>query len=87
MDLELTNKVALVTGSRAVRPEFVAALADKGWLDSGRTALERAILNLVEPELFPVEQAFLRENNFMLSFHEFDWRLNDLTGGRPSNRE
>ena len=78
-------RVSAIFGWR--EPEFVAALADQGWLDSGRTALERAILNLIEPELFPVEQAFLRENNFMLSFHEFDWRLNDLTGGRPSNRE
>ena len=78
-------RVSAIFGWREA--EFVAALADQGWLDSGRTALERAILNLIEPELFPVEQAFLRENSFRLSFHEFDWRLNDLTGGRPSNRE
>lgn len=66
--------------------EFVAAYADVGWTDSGRTPLERAVLNVVAPRLFPSEQAFLAENDFALLYHDFDWRLNDLTGGRPSNR-
>ena len=66
--------------------EFVTAFADRGWTDSGRTALERAVLNVVEPNLFPSERAILAENEFTLQYHEFDWRLNDLTGGRPSNR-
>ena len=60
--------------------------ADRGWTRSGRTALERAVLNLVEPNLFPSERAILAKNEFTLEYHEFDWRLNDLTGGRPSNR-
>ena len=66
--------------------EFVTAFADRGWTRSGRTALERAVLNLVEPNLFPSERAILAKNEFTLEYHEFDWRLNDLTGGRPSNR-
>ncbi len=63
--------------------EFVAAYADHGWTDSGRTPLERAILNLIEPVLFPSERVFLAKNMFSLGYQEFDWRLNDLTGGRP----
>ena len=66
--------------------EFVTAFGDRGWTDSGRTALERAVLNVVEPNLFPSERATLADNEFTLQYHEFDWRLNDLTGGRPSNR-
>ena len=63
--------------------EFVGAYAARGWTDSGRTALERAILTAIEPKLFPSERAFLEGNRFSLQYHEFDWRLNDLTGGRP----
>lgn len=63
--------------------EFVTAYADGGWGDSGRTPLERAILTAIEPKLFPSEREFLRRNDFTLQYHEFDWRLNDLTGGRP----
>ena len=33
--------------------------------------------------LFPREREFLDENRFQLVYQEFDWRLNDLTGGRP----
>jgi len=65
---------------------FVTTFADLGWTRSGRTALERAVLNLVEPNLFPSERAILAKNEFTLDYHQFDWRLNDLTGGRPSNR-
>ena len=64
--------------------EFVASYADRAWLESGRTPLERAILTVIEPELFPSEQSFLTANDFTLAYREFDWRLNDLTGGRPS---
>lgn len=54
--------------------------ADSG---TGRTALERGVVSLIGPALFPSERAFLEENTFRLAYHEFDWRLNDLTGGRP----
>jgi len=63
--------------------EFVAAYAERGWADSGRTPLERAVLSAIGPKLFPSERAFLEENQFSLDYHPFDWRLNDLTGGRP----
>lgn len=63
--------------------EFVRTYADRGWADSGRSSIERAVLNLVEPSLFPSERAFLAQNTFSFEYQEFDWRLNDLTGGRP----
>lgn len=63
--------------------EFVASYADQNWVNSGRTPLKRAILTAIEPKLFPSERRFLEENQFRLQYHSFDWRLNDLTGGRP----
>jgi hypothetical protein len=64
------------------REAFIRAYADRGWTDSGRSPIERAVLNLIEPSLFPSEQAFLAHNAFEFRYQEFDWRLNDLTGGR-----
>ena len=65
------------------REAFVRAYADRGWTDSGRSPIERAVLNLIESSLFPSERAFLAQNTFSFEYQEFDWRLNDLTGGRP----
>lgn len=45
-----------------------------------RSPLERSVLALIEPLLVPNEAEFLRRNEFVMVFHEFDWRLNDLTG-------
>jgi hypothetical protein len=47
-----------------------------------RSPLERAIMALTIEHLFSTERAYLRENRFKMEFGEFDWRLNDLTGGR-----
>jgi hypothetical protein len=64
--------------------EFVAAY-DKG--ASGtfaqRSAIERAIIAFITPHLLPLEKDFLQKNEFRVTYHPFDWRLNDLTGGRP----
>lgn len=66
------------------RPDaFIRVYADRGWTDSGRSPIERAVLNLVEPSLFPSERAFREQNTFDFEYQAFDWRLNDLTGGRP----
>lgn len=45
-----------------------------------RSPIERAVLALIEPLIVPNEREFLRKNEFSMVFHEFDWRLNDLTG-------
>jgi hypothetical protein len=44
--------------------------------------VERAILALITPHLLRLEREFVEKNAFQIVFHEFDWRLNDLTGGR-----
>ena len=36
----------------------------------------------ISPHVLPLEREFLDENKFKVAFQEFDWRLNDLTGGR-----
>jgi hypothetical protein len=78
------------TGTLAVTPilswretEFVAAY-DKG--QSGpfaqRSPIERAIIAFIQPRLLPLEKEFVQKNEFRVMFQNFDWRLNDLTGGR-----
>ena len=76
-----TMRVSPVFGWR--REAFIRAWAGRGWTESGRSPIERAVLNLVESSLFPSERAFLAQNTFSFEYQEFDWRLNDLTGGRP----
>lgn len=49
-------------------------------LYSSRSPLERAVLALIDQHLVPNEREFLRKNTFRMAFHEFDWKLNDLTG-------
>jgi len=47
-----------------------------------RSAVERAAIALVAPHLYPSERQFLERNEFRVRYKEFNWRLNDLTGGR-----
>lgn len=64
--------------------EFIAAY-DKGasgpWAQ--RSPIERAIVAFITPHLLPLEKELLAKNEFKVTYHPFDWRLNDLTGGRP----
>jgi Protein of unknown function, DUF547 len=63
--------------------QFVAAYADKAdSVFASRSPIERAALAFLDPHVFPSEREFLRQNAFRVTFHDFDWRLNDLTGGR-----
>ena len=73
--------VSAVLGWRA---EQFAALA--GADGSGRSPIERALVALISPALFPSERAFLARNTFRLRYRDFDWRLNDLTGSAPAPR-
>jgi hypothetical protein len=45
-----------------------------------RSPIERSVLALIDPVLVPNEAEFLRKNTFRMVFHDFDWKLNDLTG-------
>jgi hypothetical protein len=47
-----------------------------------RSPIERALIAFIEPRVLPLEKEFLQRNTFRVVFHDFDWRLNDLTGGR-----
>jgi hypothetical protein len=59
---------------------FVDAFADKAGPEfASRSPLERAVLGLIAPVVVRSEAEFLKENRFRMDFHEFDWRLNDLT--------
>lgn len=47
-----------------------------------RSPIERAAIAFIGPRLLPLEKEFVQKNAFRVVFHAFDWRLNDLTGGR-----
>ena len=63
--------------------EFVAAYGEKaGERFATRSPIERALIAFITPHLLPLEREFVDENRFKVVFQPFDWRLNDLTGGR-----
>ena len=47
---------------------------------ASRSPLERAVLTLIDPLIVRAEADFLKRNQFRMVSHDFDWRLNDLTG-------
>jgi hypothetical protein len=55
-------------GDAAKAPSYAAS----------RSAIERAVIALAVPVLLPSEREFLEQNQFKLSWQEFDWTLNDL---------
>jgi hypothetical protein len=63
--------------------DFVAAY-DKGATGtfSQRSPIERALVAFILPHLLPLEREFVQKNTFRVTYHPFDWRLNDLSGGR-----
>jgi len=64
--------------------EFIAAY-DKGATGplAERSPIERALVAFISLRVLPLEREFLQKNQFKVTYHPFDWRLNDLTGGRP----
>jgi Protein of unknown function, DUF547 len=63
--------------------EFVEAYdKDKAGKFGSRSPIERALIGFITPHLLPLEREFIDQNQFKVTFHPFDWRLNDLTGGR-----
>jgi hypothetical protein len=83
-------KIDRLTGTMTVTPiiswreaAFVKAY-DKGAQGpyAQRSPIERAVLAFVTPHLLRLEREFVEKNAFQMSFHELDWRLNDLSGGR-----
>lgn len=63
--------------------QFVEGFATGGEMWANRSPLERALMAMSYPHLFPSEREFLALNTFTMTFGAYDWRLNDLTGGAP----
>jgi hypothetical protein len=62
-------------------PIFIKDLADKApSAYASRSPIERSVLALIDPLLVPTEVEYLRKNTFRMTFSDFDWKLNDLTG-------
>lgn len=60
---------------------FARSLAAKApAIYASRSPLEKAVLALIDSQLVRSEAEFLRKNTFRMAFHDFDWKLNDLTG-------
>jgi Protein of unknown function, DUF547 len=62
--------------------DFVAAYDKADPAFAQRSPIERAIITFIRPHLLPFEKELIQKNEFKIVFHEMDWRLNDLTGGR-----
>lgn len=77
-----TLKVSPLFGWR--QDAFIESFAKTSTRWPERSPLERALLEMAAPKLFPSERAFLLQNTFQLAYGTFDWRLNDLTGGIPN---
>jgi hypothetical protein len=61
--------------------QFVATFGPQAgprWAE--RSPIERAVAAMVHPHLFDGEQQYLEKNTFRMTYGDFDWRLNDLTG-------
>jgi hypothetical protein len=62
---------------------FIASYADKAFDLPKRTPIELAVVGFIRPHLLVAEEEFIKKNAWQLDYLDFDWRLNDLTGGRP----
>jgi hypothetical protein len=83
--LDILNNLLSVTPIFSWRePAFVAAFEKKASdVFNQRSAIERAVLGLIRPYLKPSEIVYIEKNAFRISFHPFDWRLNDLSNRPP----
>jgi hypothetical protein len=85
IQLDLMNNQIAVTPVFSWRQqEFVDAFEKKAPAVFGqRSPIERAVIGLIRPYLKPSEVIDLEKNAFRITFHEFDWRLNDLSNRPP----
>ncbi len=75
------NKVAVTPIFSWREKDFVAAFADTAPAAyASRSPIERAVLAFIEPKLLTTEREFLASNQFQVTFRQYDWSLNDLTG-------
>jgi hypothetical protein len=64
-------------------PAFIEKYANDSFELPKREPIERAVIGFLRPHLLAAEEEFIKRNTFQLTYEAFDWRLNDLTGGRP----
>jgi hypothetical protein len=62
---------------------FIDEYADDSFDLPKREPIERAVIGFLRPHLLDAEEEFIKKNSFQLAYEPFDWRLNDLSGGRP----
>jgi Protein of unknown function, DUF547 len=84
------SKVDALSGKVSISPilswrsaAFIKEYADDSFDLPKREPLELAVVGFLRPHLLAAEEEFVRKNTFQLTYEPFDWRLNDLTGGRP----
>jgi Protein of unknown function, DUF547 len=81
VNVDAEHNVLSVSAMFSWREAAFATLADRApAIYASRSPLERALLALIDPVIVPNEAAFLKQNQFRMVFHDFDWKLNDLTG-------
>ena len=83
-------KVDALNGRVSVSPilswrsaAFIKEYAGDSFELPQRETIELAVIGFLRPHLLSSEEDFIRKNTFQLTYEPFDWRLNDLTGGRP----
>lgn len=79
-DDNLVSMSPLFSWREPLFTEALASRADPTFAQ--RSPIERAVLALITPHLSGPEAQFLPKNTFKMQFHDFDWRLNDLSS-RP----
>jgi hypothetical protein len=84
------SKVDMLTGKVSISPilswrapMFIKEYADDAFDLPKREPIELAVIGFLRPHLLNAEEEFVKKNTFQLTYEPFDWRLNDLTGGRP----
>jgi hypothetical protein len=79
---KLTNTISVTPMISWREADFIAAYDKADPVFAQRSPIERAIITFIRPHLLPLEKELIQKNEFKIVFHEMDWRLNDLTGGR-----
>jgi hypothetical protein len=79
---KLTSTISLTPIISWREADFIAAYDKADPAFAQRSPIERAIITFIRPHLLPLEKELVQKNEFRIAFHEMDWRLNDLTGGR-----
>ncbi|RPH64186.1 MAG: DUF547 domain-containing protein [Acidobacteria bacterium] len=75
-----TNRIAVTSVVGWHEGEFVTNYGNSGKRFTSRSPVERAVLAFIEPNLFATEREFLDKDQFRVTYSDFNWELNDLTG-------